>query len=127
MQKKISTSGRLTYSPNWIVLNLGRDFTNYYWTLIPKARRYGLNKPMYPGHITVVRFKYEQPDYSRWGYLDGARLSFKYSPIVEEDALYLFLRVWSEDIGRVRKHLGLPQFIHNRNNYHITIANKKGL
>lgn len=125
MQEKIATTGSLTYSPNWIVLNLGRDFINFYWELIPKARRYGLNKPMYPGHITVVRFKYEQPDRDKWGYRDGARLSFEYSPVIEEDRLYLFLRVWSEEIGDVREELGLPRFIHSRNCYHITVANKK--
>jgi hypothetical protein len=122
----IKASGILTYSKNWIVVNLGRGFINYYWSLIPKARRYGLNKPMYPGHITVVRFKYEQPDYNRWGYLNGARIPFEYSPVIEEDQLYLFLRVWSEGIGLVRRHLRLPTFIHDRDCYHITVANKKG-
>ena len=125
MQEKIATTGVLRYSKNWVVIDLGRDFTNYYWTLIPKARRYGLNKPMYPGHITVVRFKYETPDYDQWGYLDGHALSFEYSPVLQEDRLYLYLDVRSTQVGHVRRKLGLPEFIHRRESYHITIANKK--
>jgi len=120
----ISCSGPLYYSSHWVVVNLGRDFIDYYWWMIPPARRYGLNKPLYPGHITVVRWKYETP--SNYCYCrSGERLYFKYSPTIREDRLYLYLEVWSQDIGDVREALGLPRFIPNRNNYHITIANKK--
>jgi hypothetical protein len=115
----INSYGLTEYRSNTVYINLGREFAEYYSSLVPKYKRVKL--PKYPAHITIVR-EFERPNRELWGL--KLYLNFRYLPLVMEDEVYYYINVYSSDISDVREMFGLSRF-RVRNCYHITIGNKK--
>lgn len=91
---------------------------------------FGIIKPRYSPHITVVRR--ETPVVmERWGTDEGRTVEFWYETYVRNDETYWWLRVFSDDLAQVRKELGLLAYGRTsmapdlKRCYHMTIGNVK--
>lgn len=128
------STGVIRYTTNWLVLDTDNEICRYYRRLIPK--HVGIKKQRYPGHITVLRPKYEEeilyPEY--WGKYQGKTVSYFYSPIVQNSEYYYWLNCFSVELEEIRAELGLyvddrfttpPKGF--RKTFHITIGNCKDL
>jgi hypothetical protein len=85
-----------------------------------------MNKP----HVSIVR-KFESPDRTQWGLCDGKTIIIDIIPGIQTDGTYFWLDCFSDEIGYIRKKLGLSIFRNVDlqypvyNCYHITIGNVK--
>lgn len=84
-----------------------------------------MNRP----HVSIVR-AFETPDREAWGDGDGETLTVQVMDGVETDGTYFWLDCFSDEVGHVRRILGLRTFRDDyRYNvyttYHITIGNVK--
>ena len=118
----VKYQGKLRYGNRHVVVDLDKEFGDYYYSLIPKYRE--VQKQKYPSHITVVR-SFEIPDRKNWGFWDGKIIRFKYDNTIQFNGLYYYLDVWGGVIGFVRKVLGLKRYRSGKDRYHITIGNVK--
>ena len=109
--------------PKWIVAYTDRELGNYYRALIPKYVQ--AKPPKYAPHITIIRLGKESPPHYDWGDYDGRVIEFQYEPPLKFQFPYFFLDVYSEEIGQIRRELGLPTFRYPFTKYHTTIANLK--
>lgn len=110
---KLYTDGRK------IVANLGWDFGNYYYKLMPKY--FEATRQKYEAHVTIVR-GFEKANI-RKNY--RGTIEIQYDPMVYFDHPYYFLKCWSKEIGQIRIECGLEVFRKPFDYYHITIANVK--
>jgi len=128
------SSGILRYSYEdgyKLIVEVDYDLANYYYSLIPKY--YRVQKPRYKPHITVVRVKHEMPTQLKyWGKYDGDTLIFRYDGSVHYDNDYYWLSVWSSELEKIRRELGLSDTSRImkpptgfKKNFHCTIANTK--
>ena len=121
----MKSRGVLEYGPNCARVLVDREIINYYWSLIPKAKRVGLNRPYHPPHITVVRERIEKPLFDNWGYREDELIPFTYYPYIRLDEMYAWIDAWSDDIQQIRVKLGLPPLRVGYRRFHITIGNRK--
>lgn len=117
----VIAKGTLRYYTDWCVVELGRDFGDYYRSLIPKS--YKVKPTKYPAHITVVRKDIEKWK-NNWGYREYGKIWFTYTLNFSFENPYYYLNCWSDDISQIREKLGLPKYRMN-DCYHITIGNIK--
>jgi len=112
-----------------VVLNIDKDIAAYYRSLIPKVQSTAPDfaLPMYAPHITVVRIGKETPSKENWGKYEGEKVPFEYENYVYSDNLYFWLNAYSTRLEDIREEMGLPRIRIGYNDFHITIANKKGL
>jgi hypothetical protein len=123
--------GTLKYfDDEWkINIRLDDDLVDFYRSLIPKHIR--LNKTKFPPHITVVRNE-EIPNKDVWKKYEGLQIQFKYGYLASGE-IYWWLPVYCRKLTLIRKELGLPPSSkltrppNNRECFHITIGNMKGL
>ena len=115
-------TGKIAYYNNWVLAWLSSDLGKYYRSLLPKA--WGINPPTNPPHISIVRV-FEKPDRSRWGEFDGQELDVTICDGIETDGTYYWLDCFSDEVGYVRRRLGLSTFRQAYTCYHITIGNVK--
>lgn len=103
------SSGQLRYSMGThgprLVLEIDPQITDYARSLFRLHRP--INKPRYPAHITLVREE-TIPHPALWGKREGETVWFNYDSAIRTDETYCWLRVWSEELLRVRTDLGLP-------------------
>lgn len=121
-----SSSGQLSYGPGIrSVVSVDPGIINYYRSLIPQ--HYCVNRQRYSGHITVVRTGKESPTkMDAWGKHQEAVIQFHYDPHIQQQGVYWYLNVYSEQIGDIREELGLPRFrFADRPCYHLSLANNK--
>ena len=105
-----------------VVLSVDQDIVEYYRSLIPK--HIVSNRQLYSAHISVVRK--EVPTRAKhWGKYEGMYVDFQYSPIIEWNDTYIWLKAYSNDLKRLRVELGLPPFRKGCDNFHITLGNFK--
>lgn len=123
------TSGIIRYYYNWVMAWLDDDgLDKYYRALLPKA--WGVCPPMRPAHVSIVRLFEAVPNREAWGKFEGQSLLIDYYPEVQTDGTYYWLDCFSDEIGCVRRSLGLSSFrendgFSNFNCYHVTIGNTK--
>jgi len=84
-----------------------------------------MNKP----HVSIVR-SFETPDRRRWGEFEGQEILVDVFDGVQTDGVYYWLDCFSDEVGFVRRSLGLKTFREadgwsDYNCYHITIGNVK--
>lgn len=120
--------GIIKYGGREVRAMVDYDTIKYYRNLLPKA--YYVKPPRSEAHVSIVRY-FEEPDRRYWNFLDGSAIRVSYIPGVQTDGTYFWLDCYSEDIGIIRKRLGLSTFRNNDsrypiyNCYHITIGNTK--
>jgi len=119
------STGILKFSKdNRVVLEISHDIARYYRSFIPKTITWFA--PKYRPHITIIRGKYESiQDLSKFGYSNGDRLEFEYSPYIEITPVYIWINAYSKEISKIRDLCGLKQYPFIFNSYHVTIANRK--
>jgi hypothetical protein len=117
--------GTIKYGPDLqVVAEIDQSISDYYFSLIPKY--YYANRQMYKAHITVVRIKKETPiNLEYWLKHENRKISFIYNSEINFDGTYFWLKAQSQEIGEIRKELGLNRFRNGFDCYHITIGNVK--
>ena len=123
----IEYEGTIRYYNNWVLAWLPEELGAYYRSLLPKA--WGVNPPMNKPHVSIVRH-FESPDRARWGEYDGQSLTVQVMDGVETDGTYFWLDCFSDEVGYIRRSLGLRTFRDDYryniyNTYHITVGNVK--
>lgn len=109
-----------------ITLELGRDFGDYYQSLIPKCIK--TVKQAYPSHVTIVRGGIEKiTNTEAWGKYEGKEIAFYYLPLVRYYNNVYVLDVFSKELCDMRVELGLGPHRRGYRRFHITIANDKFL
>ncbi len=112
-----------------IMATVCEDIANYYRHLTNQALHIGLVKPSWDAHITISKINPEIP-----ATLDRTVINVEYEPIVRYSGdvpmpnanddwkskigKFWFIDVYSDDIRKIRKSLGLPDY----NKFHITIG-----
>lgn len=120
--------GIIKYYQTWALVWLPDGLDKYYRSLLPKA--WGIRPPMNKPHVSVVR-KFETPDRDNWGLHDGETVMVDIIPGIETDGTYFWLDCFSDEVGYLRRRLGLSTFRDDNdsfvlyNCYHVTIGNVK--
>ena len=126
MEKTYKIEGKIKYHRTWVLAEIDEDLGPYYRALLPRA--WHVNPPMAKPHISIVR-KFEEPDRTLWKKYDGLSLIIDCFPGVETDGIYYWIDCLSDEVGHVRRSLGLKTFRQDEwsdyNTYHITIGNVK--
>jgi len=109
-----------------ISLEIGRDFGDYYISLMPKC--IPKQRQSYPSHITIVRGGIEPiPDMTAWEKYIGKEIFFYYLPMFRYYDNVFSLDVFSKELCDMRVELGLPMFRKGYRRFHVTVANDKFL
>lgn len=109
-----------------VTLELGRDFGDYYQSLIPKCIK--TIKQSYPTHITIVRGGLEPiQNMEAWKKYEGKEIYFYYMPMFRYYENVYCLDVFSKELCDIRTELGLTPYRRGYKKFHITIANDKFL
>ena len=121
--------GIIKYYNSWCLAWLPEDLDKYYRSLLPKA--WGVCPPMNKPHVSIIR-KFEQPKRDLWGACDGKTIIVDIEPGIQTDGIYFWLDCFSDEIGYIRRSLGLSTFrerdgFSDYNSYHITIGNTKNV
>ena len=123
-------TGIIQYYNNWCLAWLPEELDKYYRALLPKA--WGVKPSMNKPHVSIIR-KFECPDRTKWGLCDGKTIVVNIMPGIETDGTYYWLNCFSDEIGYIRRNLGLstfrdvnPEYV-IYSTYHITIGNVKNV
>ena len=119
--------GIIQYHNTWVLAWLPDEFDKYYRSLLPKA--WYVKPPMNKAHVSIVRV-FEEPDRAAWGEYEGQSIIVDVIPGIQTDGTYYWLDCFSDEIGYVRRTLGLSTFRDDDgfvkyDCYHITIGNVK--
>ena len=119
--------GIIKYYRTWALAWVSEDLSGYYRALCPKS--WYVRPPMNKPHISIVR-GFETPNMTRWGEFEGQTILVDVFDGVNSDGVYYWLDCFSDEVGFVRRSLGLKTFRENDgwndyNCYHITIGNVK--
>ena len=120
--------GIIKYYNSWVLAWLPEELDKYYRALLPKA--WGVKPPMNKPHVSIVR-KFEEPNREAWGLNDGDPIIVDVESGIQTDGLYFWLDCWSDEVGYLRRRLGLCTFRDDDDRYprfgcyHITIGNLK--
>lgn len=119
--------GKLNYGNTHAVLWIDQETTDYYLSLIPKARY--VKRPRNAAHITVVRGGGEEPDILKkpelWGRHEGENIVYYHNGEVKNYGDFYVVHAFSERIGEIREELGLPRFRFQDEWYHFTVGNTR--
>jgi hypothetical protein len=112
------------YYTNWAIAWIDPQLIKYYRSLVPHAKY--VKPPMNDSHVSIVRI-FEKPlDKDAWGRYNKEEIEVMYDPYINFDDTYFWLDAWSDEIGYIRRSLGLPTFRDSHPySYHITIGNLK--
>jgi hypothetical protein len=103
---KICTSkAKVEYHTNWIIAKCDQDLLEYYRWHIFKKTGISLMKPMNGAHISIVRGDIESATWVR--NMDGEEIEFQYDGSMECWTPYIWLKVWGDDLGKIREKVGL--------------------
>lgn len=109
-----------------VTLELGRDFGDYYQSLIPKCIK--TIKQKYPSHITIVRGGIEPiNNMDSWKKYEGKEIYFYYFPKIRYYANVYSIDVFCKELCDIREELGLTPYREGYRRFHVTIANDKFL
>jgi hypothetical protein len=113
-----------------MVLDVSQDMIDlYYWFI---ARKYWIrmNKPLHGAHITIYSSKHHKKiNWDKAVHYHGERVEFEYDEHIIEGGytkgfLMYYLRVYSDDIQRIKKRVGIVDGPYFRGE-HLTISNSK--
>lgn len=119
MLKLIKSYGTITFDPEpikdptgkmfkpwWMIIKVECDITQFYsWWL---EKRYGikLQRPAWGAHISVIRNEMSEVWDVFKNKLDGGLLNFEYDPIPKSNGQHWWLKVFSDDIYKIRNDMG---------------------
>jgi hypothetical protein len=120
--------GIIKYYHSWVIAWVAEDLDKYYRSLLPKA--WNVQVPMNSAHLSIVR-KFECPTRAQWGRHEGETIIIDVIPGIQTDGMYFWLDCFSDEVGYLRRMLGLKTFRENQwsdyNCYHITVGNLKNV
>jgi hypothetical protein len=129
----LKASGKISVEKdhNRIVVDISRDFVNYYYWFISKRYWIKMNTPMHGAHITIynnVVNKHEIDWQAAKGYHKQS-VDFEYDPYIIEGGykkgfIMYYLKVYSREIEGIKAALGIKDGDRYRG-LHITLANSK--
>lgn len=122
MNSLARTSGAVQYRGLSCVLELSKDFGDYYYSLIPKYKN--AHKQKYNAHVTIVREFEQRNNLFSKGIYQNYIFHIDYSPDIWYASPYFFLECWSPQIEDLRGLYGLRPYRFD-DCYHITIGNTK--
>lgn len=120
--------GIIRYYDSWCLAWLPEELGKYYRALLPKA--WYVKPPKNKPHISIVRI-FEEPNRENWGEHEGETIVVDILSGVRTDGIYFWLDCYSDEVGYLRRMLGLSTFRNTNpeyptyNCYHITIGNVK--
>ena len=129
--KLFKAKGKIVYDPVagkaqnpwWVIVECPKDIIEYYHHWLEKEEKVKLNKPLFGSHISVVRGEEPHKDYLKnWNKRHKKEVEFEYSHEIESEGLYYWLRVYSEDLKKLREELGLEPNVEF--GFHLTIGRK---
>ena len=131
--KTYASSGTLRYSDQArLVVEVDRDFSEYYRKLIPPWVGKP-NRQLHRPHISVIR---KEVPLKNWGIHDGEMVEFHYTGLVRWSRTYFWLDCFSVRLEEIRRELGLTTHPRHPENaiyrpdgfiwtFHMTIGNLK--
>lgn len=108
----MKSTGTIRYgqTSNYIILDccpeLSKLYRHLFYLEVYKTRK--LNKPLYGGHITIVRNE-NVPDKTLWNKYEGEIVEFDYFPPIGHNRYYWWLSVSCDRLYDIRIELGLPK------------------
>ncbi len=132
MKNLIKQYGTIIYDPyrsnnmnvqNWCILQLPKDFANYYQYFLRKEKHLILNNPTFNAHVSIVRG--EVPlNIDVWKKYDKKKFYIEYEPEIvsykdpNKEGSFYCIEFESRKLSNIRKELGLkPHKL-----FHITIG-----
>jgi hypothetical protein len=103
--KLFKSTGKLLYVENKLILEIDKELSKYYFSLVPKS--YKLNPQKYDPHISVVRNEIP-PRMEYWYKYQNEFIDFLYEPYVYSGPIYYWLNTFSNRLEEIRLELGLP-------------------
>lgn len=107
-----------------LIAEVDKDLGKYYFSLIPKY--YYVNSQYYAPHISIIR-KEAPASRELWELSEkeneGREIKFLYRNLIYTDGVYWWLDVFSKDIIRLRRFLG----VRYKNVFHISLGNNKNV
>lgn len=122
MSLLVKTNGIVQYRGLSCILELSKDFGDYYYSLIPKYKN--AQKQKYLPHVTIVREFESRNSFFDYKLNENQKFCIDYSPQIWYAHPYFFLECWSPQIEQLRVDYGLRPYRFN-DCYHITIGNTK--
>lgn len=128
----LSATGKISVQPHKgrIVVEVSRDFVNYYYWHITKKYWIRMGTPMHGAHITIYNQKlHKKVNWSKAMFYDKKEVSFEYNVNIVEGGrtkgfLMYYMNVVSEELEQMKKKLGVNDGPNYRG-LHLTIANGK--
>jgi hypothetical protein len=128
----LKASGVINVQPQRgrIVVDVSDDLIDLYYWFISKHYWIRMNRPMHSAHITIFSQKHHKKvNWEKAVWYDGKDIEFEYDEYIVEGGytkgfLMYYLRVYSEEIDKMKKKLGIvdgPFF----KGLHLTISNSK--
>lgn len=103
------------YEPNWCILTCPQDIVEYYCWLSKSYGRVVNPNRLWKAHISVIK---GEPVNDNWRY-DPGPIKFYYTNIVRNNLCHVWIDCWSDDLAKVRQHLGLTEI---KMSYHLTLG-----
>ena len=122
MNLLVKTKGTVQYRGLSCVLELSKDFGDYYYSLIPKYKN--AQKQKYNAHVTIVREFEQKSHLFSYQLCKNFEFSIDYDPTIWYAYPYFFLECFSPQIEQLRADYGLRPYRIN-DCYHITVGNTK--
>lgn len=116
---------------NRIVVDVSRDFVNYYYWFISKHYWIRMNTPKHGAHITIYN-NVVNKDEINWNAAKRYHkqtIGFEYDPYLIEGGftkgfIMFYLKVYSKKVDEIKKALGIVDGPKYRG-LHVTVANSK--
>lgn len=113
-------NGRVECFRRTILAWVDHEIIEYYRSLIPKCKY--VKPPKAKAHVSIVR-PFEWPD-RPFSQFNGDRITIRYYLPIRSDSKYYWLDCQSEEILKIRRKLGLADYLKNEC-YHISVGNVK--
>jgi len=119
----IEANAKLVFYTVWIIAQCDKAIIDYYRWFYNRRYHILLTQPRHGAHISVARGAQEGIEPGTWERnLDGPEITFWYDPNPDEEEKYVWLKVVSPDLEKVRTDIGLSP--KPPGDYHLTLGRK---
>lgn len=107
---------------HWVIADCDEEILNYYRWWVHKKTSVWVNKPKDGAHISIVRGDIETGTWNRTPHGEWSEtIEFQYKHDLELQYNYVWLRVYSERLHKIREEVGLSY--QPKLPFHMTIGN----